>query len=110
MTSLTIFLDCPNIENTLQLRCDTAYTIGEVMDDFSEAPGLQKDRIGIHRITPAGEIDGEHYDHVGPVFREDATLGELGVVDREVLLVSVKFYMSHALALAVVESGVGEIV
>ena len=91
MTSLTIFLECPNIGNTLQLRCDTAYTIGEVMDDFSEASGLQRDRIGIHRTTPTGE----HTANVGRVLREDATLGELGVVDNDVLLVSVKFFTCH---------------
>ena len=104
MTSLTIFLECPNIGNTLQLRCDTAYTIGEVMDDFSEASGLQRDRIGIHRTTPTGENTAS----VGPVLREDATLGELGVVDNDVLLVSVKFHLCREHALRVLETGAGE--
>ena len=87
MTSLTIFLECPNIGNTLQLRCDTAYTIGEVMDDFSEASGLQRDRIGgIHRTLCTGENTADAF----PALQEDATLGESGVADHHVLLVSVK--------------------
>ena len=87
MTSLTIFLECPTIwECPMQLRCDFGDTIGEVMDDFSEASGLQRDRIGIHRTTPTGENTAS----VGPALREDATLGELGVVDYDELLVFVK--------------------
>ena len=107
MTSLTIFLQCPNIGNTLQLHCDTAYTIGEVMDDFSEASGLERDRIGIHRIGTASPTS-ENTASVGRVLREDATLGELGVVDNDVLLVSVKFHLCREHALRVLETGAGD--
>ena len=88
----------------MQLRCDFGDTIGEVMDDFSEASGLERDRIGIHRTIPTGENTAS----VGRVLREDATLGELGVVDSDVLLVSVRFHLCREHALRVLETGAGE--